>query len=164
MTNSDDNNANPNDSPNGNPFGPNSPFAPFLPRPAVPDARSRKPMRGEGSGFIVRPDGVIMTNAHVVDGASEVTVRLTDRREYIAKVVGVDQKSDIAVIRIPRQGSADGQDRRLARTQGRRMGAGDRRAVRLREQRHRGHRERQGPHARFRLRAVHPDRRAHQPG
>src|SRR6266853_1089120 len=98
--NSDDNNANPNDSPNGNPFGPNSPFAPFfrgqpfhMPQP--------QPMRGEGSGFIVRPDGVIMTNAHVVDGASEVTVRLTDRREYIAKVVGVDQKSDIAVIRIP---------------------------------------------------------------
>ena len=103
--NSDDNNANPNDSPNvspndNNPFGPNSPFAPFfrgqpfrMPQP--------QPMRGEGSGFIVRADGVIMTNAHVVDGASEVTVRLTDRREYIAKVVGVDQKSDIAVIRIP---------------------------------------------------------------
>jgi len=43
---------------------------------------------------------VIMTNAHVVNGASEVTVRLTDRREYTAKVVGVDPKSDIAIIRI----------------------------------------------------------------
>ncbi len=103
--NSDDNNANPNDSPNvspndNNPFGPNSPFAPFF-RGLPFQMPQPQPMRGEGSGFIVRPDGVIMTNAHVVDGASEVTVRLTDRREYIAKVVGVDQKSDIAVIRIP---------------------------------------------------------------
>ena len=99
--NSDDNNPNPNDSPNGNnPFGPNSPFAPFF-RGLPFQMPQPQPMRGEGSGFIVRADGVIMTNAHVVDGASEVTVRLTDRREYIAKVVGVDQKSDIAVIRIP---------------------------------------------------------------
>jgi len=89
-----------NDSPSdNNPFGPNSPFAPFfhgqpfqMPQP--------QPMRGEGSGFIISPDGVIMTNAHVVNGASEVTVRLTDRREYTAKVVGVDPKSDIAIIRI----------------------------------------------------------------
>src|ERR1700683_2828423 len=84
---------------NDNPFGPNSPFAPFfrglpfqMPQPG--------PMHGEGSGFIIRPDGVIMTNAHVVNGASEVTVRLTDRREYTAKVIGVDTKSDIAVIKI----------------------------------------------------------------
>src|SRR5437879_6329375 len=59
-----------------------------------------QPIRGEGSGFIIRPDGVIMTNAHVVNGASEVTVRLTDRREYTAKVVGVDPKSDIAILKI----------------------------------------------------------------
>jgi serine protease Do len=96
-----DDNSDGNDSPNdNNPFGPNSPFAPFfhgqpfqMPQP--------QPMRGEGSGFIIRPDGVIMTNAHVVNGASEVTVRLTDRREYTAKVVGVDTKSDIAIIKIP---------------------------------------------------------------
>jgi serine protease Do len=85
---------------NDNPFGPNSPFAPFFhgfgfqaPRP--------QPMHGEGSGFIIRADGLILTNAHVVKGASEVTVRLTDRREYTAKVVGIDSKSDIAVIKIP---------------------------------------------------------------
>ena len=59
------------------------------------------PMHGEGSGFIVSPDGTILTNAHVVNGASEVTVRMTDRREYTAKVIGVDTKSDVAVIRIP---------------------------------------------------------------
>jgi serine protease Do len=82
-----------------NPFGPNSPFAPFFrgfgfqfPRP--------EPMHGEGSGFIIRSDGVIMTNAHVVTGASEVTVRLTDRREFTAKVIGLDTKSDIALLKI----------------------------------------------------------------
>ena len=82
-----------------NPFGPNSPFAPFfrglpfqLPQPG--------PMHGEGSGFIIRADGVIMTNAHVVNGATEVTVRLTDRREYTAKVIGVDARSDIAILKI----------------------------------------------------------------
>jgi serine protease Do len=58
------------------------------------------PMRGEGSGFIVSPDGYILTNAHVVDHASEVNVRLTDRREYQAKVIGVDKESDIALIKI----------------------------------------------------------------
>jgi serine protease Do len=82
----------------GNPFfGPNSPFAPFF--RGVPN-QSPQPVRGEGSGFIIRPDGVIMTNAHVVNGASEVTVRMTDRREYTAKVIGVDTKSDIAIIKI----------------------------------------------------------------
>jgi len=95
--NSGDNNDNPSDS---NPFGPNSPFAPFF-RGLPFQMPQPQPMRGEGSGFIIRPDGVIMTNAHVVNGASEVTVRLTDRREYTAKVVGVDPKSDIAILRIP---------------------------------------------------------------
>jgi serine protease Do len=56
--------------------------------------------RGLGSGFIVSGDGYIMTNAHVVDGASEVVVKLTDRREFKAKVIGSDKKSDIAVIKI----------------------------------------------------------------
>ena len=81
----------------GNPFGPNSPFAPFF--RGIPNP-SPQPVHGEGSGFIIHPDGTIMTNAHVVNGASEVTVRLTDRREYTAKVVGVDTKSDIAIIKI----------------------------------------------------------------
>jgi serine protease Do len=82
---------------NANPFGPNSPFAPFF--RGIP--QQQQPTRGEGSGFIIRPDGVILTNAHVVNGASEVTVRLTDRHEYIAKVIGIDTKSDVAVIKIP---------------------------------------------------------------
>ncbi|HTQ76943.1 MAG TPA: DegQ family serine endoprotease [Burkholderiales bacterium] len=58
------------------------------------------PMRGEGSGFIVSSDGVILTNAHVVRDADEVTVNLTDRREFKAKVIGVDPATDIAVLRI----------------------------------------------------------------
>ena len=58
------------------------------------------PMRGQGSGFIVSHDGYILTNAHVVDHANEVTVKLTDRREFKAKVVGVDKATDVALIKI----------------------------------------------------------------
>jgi serine protease Do len=58
------------------------------------------PVRGLGSGFIVSPDGVILTNAHVVKDANEVTVKLTDRREFRAKVLGSDPKTDIAVLKI----------------------------------------------------------------
>jgi serine protease Do len=58
------------------------------------------PVHGLGSGFIISPDGTILTNAHVVKDASEVTVKLTDRREYRAKVLGVDPKTDIAVLKI----------------------------------------------------------------
>ena len=70
-------------------FGPNS---------AIP--RGQQMLHGEGSGFIVSPDGLILTNAHVVRGASDVTVKLTDRREFQAKVLGRDDKTDIAVLRI----------------------------------------------------------------
>jgi serine protease Do len=55
---------------------------------------------GVGSGFIISPDGVILTNAHVVRDASEVTVKLTDRREFRAKVLGSDPKTDVAVLKI----------------------------------------------------------------
>src|SRR5579863_5027571 len=82
-----------------NPFG-QFPFGQFF-RGFPIQPPQQGPVRGEGSGFIVSPDGTILTNAHVVNGASEVTVRLTDRREYTAKVIGVDPKSDVAVIKIP---------------------------------------------------------------
>ncbi|HYL01923.1 MAG TPA: DegQ family serine endoprotease [Steroidobacteraceae bacterium] len=83
------------------PFGPNSPFAPFFRGfPFGFQVPRQELMHGEGSGFIIRSDGVIMTNAHVVKGANEVTVRLTDRREFPAKVIGIDTKSDIALISI----------------------------------------------------------------
>ncbi len=61
------------------------------------------PMRGEGSGFIVSADGLILTNAHVVDDAQKVTVKLTDRREFEATVIGSDAKSDVAVLKIDAQ-------------------------------------------------------------
>ena len=57
-------------------------------------------MHGEGSGFIVSPDGLILTNAHVVRDAKDVTVKLTDRREFAAKVLGADPKTDVAVLKI----------------------------------------------------------------
>jgi serine protease Do len=53
-----------------------------------------------GSGFILSPDGYIVTNAHVVDESSEVTVRLSDKREFIAKVVGTDKRTDVALLKI----------------------------------------------------------------
>jgi serine protease Do len=56
--------------------------------------------RGIGSGFIVKSDGVILTNAHVVNGANEVNVKLTDKREFRAKVVGLDKDTDVAVLKI----------------------------------------------------------------
>jgi serine protease Do len=93
----DDDNGQGQGSQNGNPWA-NTPFAPFFRN--FPQQQPQVPVRGEGSGFIVSADGLILTNAHVVNGAKEVTVRLTDRREYQAKVVGVDTNSDIAVIRI----------------------------------------------------------------
>jgi serine protease Do len=58
------------------------------------------PQQGMGSGFIVGADGIILTNAHVVEGADEVRVKLTDRREFKGKVAGIDKQTDLAVVRI----------------------------------------------------------------
>ena len=66
--------------------------------------RPDRPQRGIGSGFIVGADGTILTNAHVVDGAAEVVVRLRDRREFPAKVVGMDTETDVAVLKIDASG------------------------------------------------------------
>jgi serine protease Do len=69
-----------------------------------PGQHAPPPMHGIGSGFIVSPDGYVLTNAHVVDDSAEVTVKLTDRREFVAKVVGVDKRSDVALIKIAATG------------------------------------------------------------
>ena len=86
--------------------GQEDPFGDFFRRFGIPNSpgqqqpRNQPPARGVGSGFIVSPDGYIMTNAHVVRDATEVVVKMTDRREYPAKVVGMDDRTDVAVIKI----------------------------------------------------------------
>src|ERR1700722_18359807 len=81
---------------------PNDPFYAFFRRFGIPAPQQgpRGPVRGAGSGFIVSPDGYILTNTHVVANSDEVTVRLTDRREFPAKVIGADERTDVAVIKI----------------------------------------------------------------
>jgi len=79
---------------------PDDPFSQFFRRFQGPRPRGRNLVHGLGSGFIVKPDGVVLTNAHVVDGASEVKVKLTDKREFDAKVVGTDKATDVAVLKI----------------------------------------------------------------
>ena len=84
-------------------FPPGDPFGDFFKRfggPGMQGGGAPVPTRGLGSGFIVSSDGIILTNAHVVKDAKEVTVKLTDRRELPAKVLGVDEKTDIAVLKI----------------------------------------------------------------
>ncbi|MGZ8243606.1 DegQ family serine endoprotease, partial [Methylomagnum sp.] len=81
------------------PLDPNDPFSQFF-RRFQPPTEGEAPVHGMGSGFIVRPDGLVLTNAHVVDGASEVTVKLADKREFQAKVVGIDKPTDTAVLKI----------------------------------------------------------------
>src|SRR5215831_16684616 len=85
------------------PFDENDPFFQFFKRFDFPAPR-QMPAHGVGSGFIISPDGYILTNAHVVSGAKDVTVKLTDRREFTAKVVGSDPQEDIALLKIDARG------------------------------------------------------------
>ena len=83
---------------------PDDPMYEFFRRFQGPQQPAPMPAQGIGSGFIVSPDGLILTNAHVVDSAAEVTVKLTDRREFKAKVIGVDRQTDVAVLKIEATG------------------------------------------------------------
>jgi len=81
----------------------NDPFYEFFHRfaPQVPQEQESQSL---GSGFIVSSDGYILTNAHVVDGADKITVRLTDKREFKAKVIGADKRTDVALLKIEAAG------------------------------------------------------------
>lgn len=87
---------------NAQPSDPNDPLSQFFrrfgPQFQMPD--SERPSRGQGSGFIVSDDGIILTNAHVVADAETVKVKLTDKREFTARVIGIDRPTDVAVLKI----------------------------------------------------------------
>ena len=78
---------------------PNDPFFQFFRRFQIP-APQAVPQQGVGSGFIIASDGFILTNAHVIADAGEVTVKLIDKREFKAKVIGFDRRTDVALIKI----------------------------------------------------------------
>jgi len=78
-------------------------FRRFIPR-QQPGPGSRPESRSLGSGFIISTDGYILTNAHVIDSADEINVKLTDKREYKAKVIGADKRTDVALIKIEAAG------------------------------------------------------------
>src|SRR6185295_5243850 len=85
-------------------------FRRFIPRqPGQPGQPPQGPAprpesRSLGSGFIITTDGYVLTNAHVVEGADEITVKFTDKREFKAKVIGADRRTDIALIKIDATG------------------------------------------------------------
>ena len=86
------------------PFDKNDPFGEFWKRFfGGPFPRGQFKQRSLGSGFIIEPDGLILTNYHVVDNADTINVRLLDGRDFPGKVVGKDQKTDIALVRINAQ-------------------------------------------------------------
>ncbi len=84
-------------------FGENSPFRGFrMPIPRQPEQFRRQ---GTGSGFVIRKDGLILTNNHVVENAQEITVTLSDKQQYKARILGRDPKTDLAVLKIEPKGS-----------------------------------------------------------
>ena len=74
------------------------------PRQPAPEADDEPQTKGVGSGFILTSDGYVLTNAHVVDGADELLVTLPDQREFKAKLIGADKRSDVAVVKIEATG------------------------------------------------------------
>ncbi|MCP9471609.1 MAG: Do family serine endopeptidase [Nitrospira sp.] len=88
----------PGEEPGGEPGGEESPTPP--PMPPLPPGPHGRPEQSAGSGVVIDPNGYIVTNNHVVEGATRITVTLNDRREFSAKIVGTDPKTDLAVIKI----------------------------------------------------------------
>ncbi|MBT8567558.1 Do family serine endopeptidase [Polynucleobacter paneuropaeus] len=82
-------------------FGVPIPGIPNTPKPQQPNSgKPQESERGVGSGFIIDANGLILTNAHVVEGATTIYVTLTDKREFKAKLLGMDKRTDVAVVRI----------------------------------------------------------------
>lgn len=81
----------------------NDPFYEFF-RRFAPQMPREQESQSLGSGFIISADGYIMTNAHVVDSADKITVRLTDKREFSARVIGADKRTDVALLKIEATG------------------------------------------------------------
>jgi serine protease Do len=79
-------------------------FRRFMPRRPPPGSGPRSESRSLGSGFIISADGYILTNAHVVEGADEIDVRFTDKREFQARVIGSDRRTDVALIKVEATG------------------------------------------------------------
>lgn len=82
------------------PFPPGSPFEDFFNFPFEERTQPERKVQSGGSGFIISKDGFILTNHHVIEDASEITISLNDRREFKAKLIGSDKKSDVAVLKI----------------------------------------------------------------
>ena len=127
--------------------------------------QQQQPQVGLGSGVIVSPQGYLLTNNHVVEGADDIEVQLTDGRQANAKLIGTDPETDLAVLkidldRLPALAFGD-----VEHAAGRRRGARDRQPVQRRPDRHLGHRQRARarPARHQHLRELHPDRRRDQP-
>ena len=145
--------------------------APGLPLPDSPDLFGRAPererqgpRRGAGTGFIIDPDGYILTNHHVIEGADRITVRLADGRSLRAERVGSDPDTDIALIKVSSpKAAAARRARRLGHAASGRVGPRDRQSAGLRAHGHGGRRELHRAEAvRLVARPLHPDRRGDQ--
>ena len=82
------------------PFPPGSPFEDFFNFPFEERNPPERKIQSGGSGFIISSDGYVLTNHHVIEDASEITISLNDRREFKAKLIGSDKKADVAVLKI----------------------------------------------------------------
>ena len=118
----------------GDALDPDDPFSVLPPFPRARQRGERQEYAGRVGLYPARGRHRL-TNAHVVDGADEVTVKLTDKREFKAKVLGADKTTDVAVLKIDAQQPADADHRQRSPMPGWRMGAGDRFALLVREQR-----------------------------